>query len=255
LLVRVDRPEEGVAVLVIDRPERLNALNLAVKAQIESALAALIDDAAVSVIVLTGAGRAFVAGTDIAEMQGMSSSDHARLKTDAVFHALRNCPKPLIAAVEGYALGGGCELALACDMIVAGAGAKLGQPEIRVGIMPGAGGTQLLLRTVGKYQAMLMLLTGNHIAAPDALTMGLVSEVVQDGEALSRAIAIARTIASMPPLAVRAVKEAVKMAQETPLSAGLLIERKAFQLLFDTDDQAEGMQAFLDKRRPKYSGA
>jgi enoyl-CoA hydratase/carnithine racemase len=172
-----------------------------------------------------------------------------------MFTVLRGCPKPLIAAVEGYALGGGCELALSCDLIVAGRGTKFGQPEIRVGIMPGAGGTQRLVRVMGKYRAMKMVLTGEPVSAPDALAMGLVSEVVDDGQALTRALELAHTILAMPPLAVRAIKEVVQLGQDAPLETALALERKAFLTLFDSADQKEGMRAFLEKRVPRFSGA
>jgi enoyl-CoA hydratase/carnithine racemase len=187
-------------------------------------------------------------------MATMTPTEHAALATDRVFTVLRQCPKTLIAAVEGYALGGGCELALCCDLIVAGEGAKLGQPEIRVGIMPGAGATQRLVRVMGKYRAMKLILTGEPVAARDALAMGMVSDVVPDGSALDRALELARTVVEMPPLAVRAVKEVVQLGQDAPLETALTLERKAFQLLFDSADQKEGMRAFLEKRRPVYSG-
>ena len=160
----------------------------------------------------------------------------------------------MIAAVEGYALGGGCELALCCDLIVAGETAKFGQPEIRVGIMPGAGGSQRLLRAIGKYRAMKLMLTGEQVAAPEALIMGMLSEVVPDGTALARANALAKTILTMPPLAVRAIKEVVQLGQDAPLETALLVERKAFMMLFDSADQKEGMKAFLEKRKPVYQG-
>ena len=160
----------------------------------------------------------------------------------------------MIAAVEKFALGGGFELALACDIIIAGEKARFAQPEIRVGIMPGAGGTQILLRTIGKYRTMKMVLTGEQIDAQEAFDMGLISEVVETGEAYSRACLLAQTIVSMPPLAVAAIKEVVKQGQDMPLASALLLERKEFQILFDSDDQVEGMQAFLDKRPPDYSG-
>jgi enoyl-CoA hydratase/carnithine racemase len=166
---------------------------------------------------------------------------------------LRECPKILIAAVEGYALGGGCELALACDMIIAGAGAKFGQPEIRVGIMPGAGATQRLVRTVGRYRAMKLILTGEPAACEEALAMGIVTEMVADGTALARSLELARTVAGMPQLAVRAIKEVVRLGQDVPLETALALERKAFLLLFDSADQKEGMRAFLEKRAPKWT--
>ena len=252
--VRCNRDHEGIAVLSIERPERRNALNLEVKGLLADGIEALADDDKVQVIVLTGSGGYFVAGTDLAEMVGMTADDHRRLKTERVFQALRQCPKPVIAAVEGYALGGGCELALCCDLIVAGTSARFGQPEIRVGIMPGAGGTQKLTRIMGPYRAMKLILTGEAVAAPEALQLGMVSEVVPDGTALERALALAQTIASMPPLAVRAIKEVVQAGQNLPLEGALALERKAFQLLFDTKDQKEGMRAFLEKRKPAYRG-
>jgi enoyl-CoA hydratase len=244
----------GVAVITIDRPRRRNALNLDVKQRLVDAVLALNSDASVRVIILTGAGGYFVAGTDIDEMASMTPTSHTLGATDLVFTTLRQSSKPIIAAVEGYALGGGCELALACDLIVAAVGARFGQPEIKVGIMPGAGGTQRLLRTIGKYQALRMMLTGEPIGAREAFTCGLVSELCPDGEALTRAQAMARTIAAMPPLAVRAIREVVQLGHDAPLDTALLLERKAFQLLFDSADQKEGMHAFLEKRAPQYQG-
>lgn len=244
----------GVAVVTIARPARRNALNLEVKRLLTEQVLALGADDAVKVIVLTGAGAYFVAGTDIDEMLDMTPTSHTLDATDKVFTTLRHSSKPLIAAVEGYALGGGCELALACDLIVAAEGARFGQPEIRVGIMPGAGGTQRLLRTIGKYQALRMMLTGEAITAAQAFACGMVSELCPDGEALQRALALATTIAAMPPLAVRAIREVVQQGQDAPLESALLLERKAFQLLFDTEDQQEGMRAFLEKRTPQFQG-
>lgn len=248
------REGTDIAVVTIDRPKRRNALNLEVKYLLADVVDELAADDAVRVIVLTGANGVFVAGTDIDEMATMSPTEHTLRVTDGVFKALRRCPKPLIAAVESYALGGGCELALICDMIIAGETARFGQPEIRVGIMPGAGGTQRLVGTIGRYRAMKMMLTGESITAPDAFAAGLLSEVVADGSALARAIELARIVASMPPLAVRAIKEVVQLGQGVPLEVALSLERKAFQLLFDTADQKEGMRAFLEKRSPVYQG-
>jgi len=246
---------DGVAVITIDRPHRRNALNLDVKRRLTEAVRTLNADDTVRVIVLTGAGGYFVAGTDIDEMASMTPTSHTLQATDEVFTTLRHSAKPLIAAVEGYALGGGCELALACDLIVAAEGARLGQPEIKVGIMPGAGGTQRLLRTVGKYHALRMMLTGEPIDARTAFACGLVSELSPDGAALAHALALARTVAAMPPLAVRAILDVVEQGQDAPLETALLLERKAFQLLFDSADQKEGMRAFLDKRPARYTGS
>jgi enoyl-CoA hydratase/carnithine racemase len=249
------READGVAVVTIDRPERRNALNLDVKRRLTTIVEMLAGDPAVRVVILTGARGVFVAGTDLAEMAGMTPTEHTLLATDQVFTTLRRCPKILIAAVEGYALGGGCELALACDLIVAGESARLGQPEIRVGIMPGAGGTQRLLRTVGKYRTMRLVLTGEPVDAREALAMGLLSDIAPDGLALARALELARTIGGMPPLAVRAIKEVVQLGQDAPLETALALERKAFQLLFATEDQKEGMAAFLEKRAAAYAGS
>jgi enoyl-CoA hydratase len=248
------RDTDGVAVVTIDRPERRNALNLEVKSRIAEVVSQLVADGTVRVIVLTGSGGYFVAGTDIAEMATMTPTQHVTLGTDHVFNVMHHCPKPLIAALEGYALGGGCELALTCDLIVAGRSTKLGQPEIRVGIMPGAGGTQRLVRTIGRYRTMKMILTGEPVTAPEALAMGLLSEMVEDGQALARALELAQTISGMPPLAVRAIKEVLQQGADAPLETALVLERKAFVTLFGSIDQKEGMNAFLEKRKPKFIG-
>lgn len=255
LEVRTSRPERGVAMIRIDRPERRNALDMRVKTLIADALAEAEADVEVSSIVITGGDSMFVAGTDVAEMAGMAAADHARLGTNAMFLALRASSKPILAAVEGYALGGGCELAMACDMVFSARDARFGQPEIRVGVMPGAGGTQWLPRLAGRHRALYLLLTGQPFSAAEAHAMGLVSELTEPGEATSRAIEAARTIAGMPPLAVRAIREAVARGFEDGVSAGLAHERILFEALFDTIDQKEGMAAFLEKRPPRYSGA
>jgi len=171
-----------------------------------------------------------------------------------MWRSVVSCPRPIIAAVNGYAWGGGCELAMHADIIVAGEGASFAQPEVKVGIMPGAGGTQRLPRAVGKFRAMKMLLTGQPVSAAEAYAMGLVSEVVADRDVLSTALAIADTIAALPPLAVAQIKEAVLAGQDAPLDAALLLERRAFQLLFASEDQKEGMRAFLEKRKPVFRG-
>jgi enoyl-CoA hydratase/carnithine racemase len=243
-----------VGVVVIDRPERRNALNLQVKNDLVAHLRAFEQDPDVAAIVLTGSGGCFVAGTDIAEMSTMRPGDHVRLDTDRVFHVVRQLAKPVIAAVEGYALGGGCELALACDLVVAAEDAKFGQPEIRVGIMPGAGGTQHLLRAAGRYKTLLWSLTGDMILAGEAFAANMVSELVPAGQALQRAIALAERIAGMPPLAVQAIRDAVRLGGDVPIETALALERRYFERLFDSEDQKEGMRAFLEKRAPRYQG-
>jgi enoyl-CoA hydratase len=248
------RVAEGVHQITIDRPERRNALNMDVKSRVADAVAKLVKDDDARVIVIAGAGDAFVAGTDIAEMRSMTPTSHSLDVTDRMFTTLRRCPKPLIAAVEGYAYGGGCELAMSCDLIVAGSSAKFGLPEILLGIMPGAGGCQTLVRIMGKFRALRLILTGTPITAPEAFALGLVSEVTEPGIAVERAIELASTIAGMPQLAVRAIKEVVTAGADLPLEAALLLERKAFQILFDSDDQEEGMTAFLEKRKPEFHG-
>lgn len=243
-----------VGTITIHRPARRNALNLQVKRELVEALDQLVADAGVAVIVLTGSRTCFVAGTDINEMADMRPTDHVRLETDRVFHVLRASPKPVIAAVEGYALGGGCELALACDMIVAARDAQFGQPEIRVGIMPGAGGTQRLLRSAGRAKTLLWCLTGQTIPAAEAFASGLVSALAEPGQALQQAHEIATTIAGMPPLAVQAVREAVRLGADVPLDTALALERRLFERLFDSHDQQEGMRAFVEKRAAVYQG-
>ena len=253
-VVVVTRVAPSIVTIAINRPERRNALNLEVKAKIADAVVAADEDPSVQAIVLTGSSTVFVAGTDIAEMLDMTPTSHTRDKTDRVFTVLNACNTPIIAAVEGYALGGGCELAMCCDMIVAAEGAQFGQPEIKLGIIPGGGGTQRFVRAVGRYQAMRILLTGEFIPAPQFFAMGLASEVTADGTALPRALELAAQIVAMPPLAVAAIRELVRIGPDLPMTAALTLERKAFQILFDSHDQAEGMQAFLDKRPPEFTG-
>ncbi len=252
--VVVERPRDGVALVRINRPEVRNALNGRVRQLLAEAFTDLGKAADVRAIVLTGDENAFAAGADIKEMAGVGAADMLLRQSHLLWQAISGCPKPVIAAVNGFALGGGCELAMHADIIIAGEGAQLGQPEIRVGVMPGAGGTQRLTRAVGKFKAMLMILTGKPVTAREADAMGLVSLVVPDAEVLDTALKTAETIAAMPPIAVMQIKEVLLAGMDAPLATGLMLERKAFQLLFDTSDQKEGMQAFLEKRRPKYEG-
>ena len=250
-----DGPLDGVALVVMDRHEVLNALDFSLIAELTDALEALDRNPECRAIVLTGAGdRAFAAGADIPELAAQSPTS---LTVDDDFHRwerLKRIRKPIVAAVRGFALGGGCELAMLCDLIVAGEDAQFGQPEIKLGVMPGAGGTQRLTRAIGKAKAMDMVLTGRNMGAREAEAHGLVSKVVPSEATVPAALELAARIASMPPVAVMAAKAAVNRADELSLDAGLEFERRSFYLLFDTEDQAEGMAAFAEKRKPQWKG-
>ncbi len=252
--VLIERPDDGVALVRLNRPEATNALSLALQAQLAQAFTDLADDDTVRVIVLTGGDKVFAAGGDIRSMDACGPIEIMKRHTERVWAPIERCPKPVIAAVCGYAYGGGAELAMHCDIIVAGEGASFSQPEIRIGIMPGIGGTQRLVRAVGKFNAMRMLLSGKPVGAQEARLMGLVSLVVPDDEVLSETLALARTIAAMPPLAAMQIKEVVLAGMDASLDTALMLERKANQLLFATRDQKEGMQAFIEKRRPRFEG-
>lgn len=252
--VLLERPSDGIALLRLNRPEQLNALNGALRKLLADHFAQLTTDDGVRAIVLTGNEKAFAAGADLKEMVNFSSVDHLLRRSHLLWRSITQCHKPIIAAINGYALGGGMELAMHCDIIIAGESAQLGQPEIRVGIMPGAGGTQRLTRAAGKYKTMKMVLTGKPVSAREAYEMGVVAEVVPDAEVLPTALKLAGTIASMPPLSVALAKEAVLAGQDAPLETGLLLERRAFEVLFATADAKEGMQAFIEKRKPSYRG-
>jgi enoyl-CoA hydratase len=257
--IRVDAPvdgHDGVALLMIDRPEARNALSFALLAELADELERFDRDGRTRVAIITGSGdRAFAAGADIVELADQTP---ARLRAEGNFGAwdrLGAIGIPLIAAVRGFALGGGCELAMTCDLIIAGDDAQFGQPEIRIGVMPGAGGTQRLTRAIGTARAMELVLTGRMMGAEEAHAAGLVTSVVPASEVVDAALTLADTIASMPPLAVRAAKRSVLAAAELPLSAGLRAEREAFFDLFATDDQREGMRAFQEKRPPTWTGS
>jgi len=247
-------PRNGVALVRINRPQVKNAINMQVRELLTEHFTRLGGDDDVRCIVLTGNEEAFVAGADIGEMADLTPTELMLRRNHLHWRAIASCPKPVIAAVNGFALGGGCELAMHADIIIAGEGAKFGQPEIRVGIMPGAGGSQRLTRAVGKFKAMKMVLTGESVTAAEAEDMGLVSEVVPDAEVLERALKMAERIAAMPPLAVMQIKEVLLAGQDASLETALMLERKAFQMLFDSRDQKEGIKAFAEKRQPRYQG-
>lgn len=245
--------EDHICLIKLNRPDALNALNSQLLGELGKALKAAQDNDKVRCIVLTGSDKAFAAGADVTEMAGKSFADVVSedmfAKDDRAIRAVR---KPIIAAVAGYALGGGCELAMACDFIIAAENAKFGQPEINLGVIAGMGGTQRLTKLVGKSKAMDMHLTGRFMAAEEAERSGLVSRVVPVKKLVEEAMAAAAKIAEKSALATMAAKEAVNRAEEVSLSEGLLFERRVFHSLFATDDQTEGMNAFVEKREPQF---
>ncbi|MBX9905806.1 MAG: enoyl-CoA hydratase/isomerase family protein [Burkholderiales bacterium] len=253
-VVITERPAEGVGLIRINRPEARNALNLEVRKLIGQYLSEMSDDDSVRCIVLTGNDKAFAAGADIKEMANAGTIDMLLRGTQKMWRTIYACPKPVIAAVSGFALGGGCELAMTCDIIIAGESAKFGQPEVKIGIIPGGGGTQRLPRTVGKYKAMRYVLTGDLFGAKEAEAMGLVSEIVPDAEVEKRAIAMAVQIAELAPLAIQQTKESVIRGMDASLETGLTLETRTLQMLFASRDQKEGMAAFIEKRKPKFEG-
>ncbi len=251
--ILVDR-DERVGIVTLNRPNELNALNFQLVSELADALEEFERDEAVRCTVLTGAGeKAFAAGADIKEMSDKTPIEMMVGGFEG-FGRIKRITKPLIAAVGGIALGGGCELAMHCDMIVASENARFGQPEINLGIIPGAGGTQRLARTLGKYRAMEMILTGVPFTAKEMAEQGLVNHVVPKGEHLNEALKLAKLVATKPPIAVRQAKEAVLAAFETPLEQGLARERQNFFVLFATEDMREGMRAFMEKREPQFQG-
>lgn len=244
----------NVGLVRFNRPKELNALNSVLMEEMITALEAFDRDAAVGALVITGNERAFAAGADIKEMAGASAVDMLLRDNIARWDRLRKIKKPVIAAVSGHCLGGGNELAMACDMIVASESARFAQPEIGIGVIPGAGGTQRLTRAVGKALAMEMVLNARALTAEEALRFGLVNKVVPVEAYLDEAVALAQAIAERAPLAVRFGKEAVNNAYETYLADGLMDERRAFYFLFATADQKEGMAAFVEKRKAQWQG-
>ncbi|KIL99034.1 Enoyl-CoA hydratase branched-chain amino acid degradation [Paramagnetospirillum magnetotacticum MS-1] len=252
--VLLEKPFDSVVLLRINRPEAKNALNGEVRRQLAEHMTALGADPSVRAIVMTGNQEAFAAGADIKDMAEVGAIELMQRNNHLLWRAIANCPKPVIAAVNGYAWGGGCELVMHADIIVAGENASFSQPEVKVGIMPGAGGTQRLTRAVGKFKAMLMVMTGQAISGVEAGQMGLASLVVPDEQVLDKALEIAKTISRMPPVAIAQIKEVLLAGQDASLDTALMLERKAFQLLFASRDQKEGMKAFIEKRKPAYEG-
>lgn len=243
-----------IGIVRLNRPKVLNALSLELMEKLASQLEAYDTDPNIYVILISGSEKVWAAGADIKDMADASPFEMYNRTQFARWGRIKRISKPIIAAVSGYALGGGCELAMHCDIIVASETAKFGQPEINIGVMPGAGGTQRLTRAVGKATAMDVVLSGRFLSAREALAAGLVSRVVPKENFYSAALGIARELANKPPLALRLAKEAVLMAHEMSLSDGLEYERKLFYMLFATEDQKEGMKAFLEKRSPEFKG-
>lgn len=246
---------DKVGLVRLNRPQAMNALNNELLAELMDALSNFDQDPGIGAIVITGSERAFAAGADIKEMADATAVEMLQQNRVGQFDRLRLIKKPVIAAVSGWCLGGGCEIAMACDMIIAAESARFGQPEITIGVIPGAGGTQRLTRAVGKAMAMEMILNNRTLTAEEAQRFGLVNRVVPVERYLDEALGLAAEIASRAPMAIRLAKEAILQAFETSLTDGLADERRAFYLLFATQDQKEGMAAFIEKRKPDWKGA
>jgi len=249
----ISRPDPSVVLVTLNRPKALNALCDALFKELNFALDTADNDESVCAMVLTGSEKAFAAGADVKEMQDKQFADVYKNRFLENWTNVSCLRKPLIAAVSGFALGGGCELALMCDIILAAPNAKFGQPEINLGVIPGGGGTQRLVHAIGKSRAMELVLTGRMISAKEASEWGMISRVVDDGSVVDEAIKLAKEIASKSQIAVQAGKEVVNAAHEMTLAEGLRFERRTFYSLFATQDQKEGMGAFVEKRKPKFS--
>lgn len=247
-------PEEPIAVVQLNRPEALNALSPDLMQQLVSALEILDQDKKIRAMILTGNEKAFAAGADIKEMAGLSAKEMIQKDLIKIWDRVAKIQKPLIAAVSGYAFGGGCEVALMCDIILASDTAKFGQLEINLGIIPGAGGTQRLTHAIGKWRAMEWILTGGIYSATEALAAGLVNKIFPAADLLNEAKKLALQIAEKSPIALATAKKAILKSLELPLAEGLQFERQAFYQLFDSKDQKEGMKAFLEKRKPQFKG-
>ncbi|UOF92482.1 enoyl-CoA hydratase-related protein [Fodinisporobacter ferrooxydans] len=246
--------QDRIGIVTLHRPEVLNALNLQLVYELVTELERIETDDSIRVIILTGNEKAFAAGADISEMAGEEAIPMLLKDQFVVWDRIAKISKPIIAAVSGFVLGGGCELMMNCDMIIASETTRIGQPEIQLGVMPGAGGTQRLTKAVGKVKAMEMLLTGEHITAEEALKFGLINKVVPVEMYFKEALRMAQQIALQPPVAVRLIKKSVLKAFDTSLAEGLDYERNCFYLLFSSEDKEEGMNAFLQKRKPKFTG-
>ncbi len=249
-----DQKEPFIALIELYRPKELNALNPQLMQEVRDTLQRLDKDETVRVIIITGSEQAFAAGADIKQMADKSAIDMLMLDQFSTWDQIRKTKKPIIAAVSGFALGGGCEFAMTCDMIIASESAKFGQPEIKLGTIPGAGGTQRLTKALGKAKAMELILTGRFLSAEEAYFYGLVIKVVPVEFYLQEAINLAKEIAQMSPIAVQLAKESVNRSFETLLDEGLMFERKNFYLSFASEDQKEGMKAFIEKRKPSFQG-
>ncbi len=252
--LKVSEPTKGVLTITLHRPEALNALNTKLLEELADQLRDAQANADIKAVVITGSAKAFAAGADVREMATLDAVGVLRDPRVDHWKNITGFKKPLIAAVNGFCLGGGCELAMHADIIIAGEDAKFGQPEIKLGIMPGAGGTQRLLRAVGKSMAMQMVLTGEPISAEQAMGFGLISEITIPEATLERAQKVAQQIARHAPIAVEMAKDSVLKAFDTDLASGLLYERKAFTLLAATEDRNEGINAFIEKRKPAFKG-
>jgi len=253
-IIVTEQYQPGIALIQLNRPKELNALNPQLMQEVRDALQQFDKNDSVKVIIITGNDQAFAAGADIKQMADKSAIDMQIMDQFSTWDQIRKTKKPIIAAVSGFALGGGCEFVMTCDMVIASETAKFGQPEIKIGTMPGAGGTQRLTKAIGKAKSMELILTGRFLSAQEAHFYGLVNKVVPVEMYMHEAVELAREIAQMSPIAVQLAKEAVNRSFETQLDEGLMFERKNFYLTFASEDQKEGMKAFTEKRKPVFKG-